>query len=322
MKKIVPKLSMSKNHKRNYRIVKHPTLKQILTNNYNAVRFRDNTRLKNNVLEFFGNIIIDLDGNRDEYVILTYALRAKNISFVALPTPSHRDGVKVGQYRMRVIVRAKKLLVNHYGYQYRQFFKDIGINLDKHPGIDKSSGDIARYYYPPVMGAGRAGIKEPKTLNKVTGVWYVKKPKPRNIDMKYALKRVEKFEGKPYIAKTRFTKKEKLELIPPPTPPGNSKGIDKTSGKHIIHIPKDRVIKTENGSIKFSKLSKHCIKHGVQIRCNCPFEAYEHGDGEGVDYAWCNSSGILLCGSEDHNGRHSHLMGIVEPFGIEKGSVW
>ncbi len=324
MKKIVPKLSMSKNHKRNYRIVKHPTLEQILTNNYNAVRFNHNTRLKKNVIEFFENIIIDLDGNKDEYNILTYALRVKNISFVALPTPSHKDGLKlkVPEFRMRVLVRAKKLLVNNYGYQYRQLFKDIVVDLDKYKGIDKSAGDIARYYYPAVMGTGRTGIKEPKTLNRLTGVWYVKKPKPRNMDMKYALKRVEIFEGKPYTAKTGFTKKQKIELIPPPTPPANAKGVDKASGKYIIHIPQDRIIKTASGSMTFKKLSKYCIKQGVQIRCNCPFDAHEHGDGAGEDYAWCNSSGLLLCGSEDHNGRHSHLMGVLEPFGIEKGNVW
>ncbi len=113
MKKIVPKLSMSKNHKRNYRIVKHPTLEQVLTYNYNSVMFRDNTRLKKNVIDFFENIIIDLDGNRDEYVLLTYALKAHNISFLAVPTPSHKDGLKVGEYRIsntKVLITVPEIL--------------------------------------------------------------------------------------------------------------------------------------------------------------------------------------------------------------------
>ncbi len=319
MGKIIPKLSLSKNHKNDFKVIKHPTLKQILTHNYTGVKFRNNTRSKENVIEFFNNIIIDLDGSKDEYTLLTYALKVHNIGFIAIPSPSHKDKLAAGEYRMRIFVNANQLNVKNYAYQYRQLFKDLGMDLVKNTGIDKSAGDISRYYYPPVMD----GIKEPKTFDSLTGRWVVKKPKPRNIDMEYALGLVKVNEGKAYKAKSRFTKKDKLDLIPPPKPPKDAKSFDPGTNKYIVHIAGDKIINTQYGSMKFKKLNKRCIKNAEHIRCDCPFDAHEHGDGVGEDYAFCNGSGHLICGSEDNNGRHSHILGVIAPFSkIDVGDVW
>jgi len=308
MKKIVPKLSMSKHHKKWYKVIKNPTLQQILTHNYTNAIYDDGIRLDKNVSGLHSTIIIDLDGTKDEYRLVVHALRSHNIASLVLPSPSHKKALKEGLYKMRILVRAKGLKKNIYGYQYKQFFIDMGIKLKDHSGIDATAGEISRFFYPPVM----YGIKEPMT--KVDNKWIVPRPKPRNIDMDFAMDLVLKIQGKPYKAKTFFSPEARIKLVPPPETPKKYKGKTGDGKKFIITLPRDRVVNTTAyGKMKLSDI----VELGVHVRCDCPFdECTEHNDKVGRDYAFCNSSGFFLCGnaSLSGTGRHAHLQGEVNPF--------
>jgi len=304
----VPQLSMSKHHKRGYKVVKNPTLQQILTHNYTTAVYDGGIRLDANVSGIHGNIIVDLDGTKDEYKLLVYALRLHGISHLCLPSPSHKSALEKGLYKMRILVRAKGLDTAIYGFQYKQLFIDIGVDLQVNHGIDNTAGEISRFFYPPVMW----GIKEP--VVKVDNKWIVPRPKPRDIKMDFALDLVTKYKGKPYKAQKVFSQEERLKLNPPPKVPKKYKGKSADGDKFMIELPKDRIV----GTTAYGDMTLEAIaKLGIHVRCDCPFdECAEHNDKLGKDYAFCNEYGYFLCGNMTANsqGRHAHLQGFLNPF--------
>ncbi len=306
--KIIPSMMLSTSHKGGWEFEVEPTLNDILHNNYTGVIYNKNTRGMG-VRKILGNIIVDFDGGtKKDFKLFISKLEQKNISYLAVPTPSHKNKLKDDQYRMRIIIRVKNLNVESYKYQFLQMLGDIRWDMNTNNGLDGSCLEIDRFYYPPVM----KGIKEPKQQNKLTGVWSIKNPKPRNVTTEYALKRVFYHLGKPYTAKYYFNPKEKAVLIPPLVrQKGKNYTTDDTgTDKELVTIPRDKIINTELGETTYEKLYKRCTSNKEKIRCDCPFDASEHSDdGVGADYAFCNEEGILVCAASD---THRDLLGVIE----------
>ncbi len=308
LQKIVPELRMSSHHKTGFTMIREPTLTDILSFNYTAAVYQSGSR-GGSVLRMLGNIIIDFDGgDKKQFKKLLKKLRAKGLAYLALPSPSHKNKLADGEYRMRVLVRAKNLTPTLYKYQFLSLLQDIGWNIDEDAGVDGSAKDASRFFYPPVMT--KNSIKEPKYKDVSTGKWKTTgKPKPRNITLEYARKRVSFNYGTPYIAKHYYKPNEK-EFLVPKRVKESGKEYQSGTDKEIIRFDGSKIIHTNSGDMTFRELYDTCITDKVQIRCDCPFHPEEHSDGLGRDYAWCNSEGHLLCAV--NGSRHEDLIGFLD----------
>lgn len=281
--KQIGKVNYSREHKKKYEL-SDADLNKFLTLNHSPANMRE--RKKENVTDMLGFMTIDHDGNKTSFDDESKKLREAGISYLAYPSPSHIEKVKEGDYRMRRVIPTKGLTKALYPKQFLQMYKDFGLDGD---GLDQTSKEIERFFYPPDMNTNR--ITEPKV--QIEGKWTVLKPKSRNITLEYAMNRVEVHEGKPYEAKNVFSPEieERVRAW-------NGGRSDKES----VYFPDDREFFHLGESIGFyGELRK--LQH---IRCDCPFEGSEaHSDGKnGQDQAFI-ADGRISCSSDTHG----HLIG-------------
>ncbi len=287
---MIKKAVLSKHHLHEYKIVKNPTIIQILTHNITGCVFTRGRRAKKNVERMLNYLIFDHDGSRAGFDLFITSLEQANLSYLAFPSPSHKNSLPYA-YKMRIIVPAKNLTKELYPFQWLDLYARIGIEVPE--GADESAQEIARFFYPPVM-KGVTGTPENK--------------KPRNQSLRYALKRVRRYKGASYIAKKAYRASRKQELVPSGSI--NALGKFEFSKCDSIYFPDDTLLTHKGAEHTYAALAKFARKTGRQVRVTCPFgdEWGEHSDG-GKDYAFINSLGYIKCVSSK---RHQHLIGRPE----------
>lgn len=281
--KQIGKVNYSRIHNKEYQL-DDADLVKFLTLNHSPANMRE--RKKDKVENMLGFMTIDHDGDRRSFDDESVKLRLAGISYLAYPSPSHIEKAKEGDYRMRRVIPTKGLTKELYPKQFLQMYKDLELDGN---GLDKTSNEIERFFYPPDMNTHK--ITEPKIESG--GQWIVKNPKPRNVSYEYAMDHVEVYEGKPYEAKHIFS-----DEVEEKANPWNGGRSDKESvyfrdDKEFFHL--GMPIGT------YGELRKK-----AHIRCDCPFEGAEvHSDGKnGEDQAFIKD-GRVTCSSDTHG----HLIG-------------
>ncbi len=280
-------VNYSKLHKKGYSL-SEANLDKFLTYNHTPSNYR--VRGKENIEYMLEFMTIDHDGTKAQFDEESEKLREQGISYLAFPSPSHINKLKLGQYRMRRVIPTTGLTKGLYSNQFLQLYSDLNFIAE---GLDSTSRETARFFYPPIMD----GVTEPKI--EKNGEWIVLKPKPRNVTYEYALECVEAFNGNPYKAKTRFSEEMKAELSVYSGGRSDKEEVYFHDDKDFFHMGEGLGLYSELR--EKSQLEK--------IRCDCPFEGSEvHSDGlNGQDQAFI-AEGRVTCESDTHG----HLIGRPE----------
>jgi len=281
-------LNMSKHHLTGWSEAREPSIKKLLSYNISATKF-PSRRTGVTSTGYYSFFVIDWDGTEEDYHETTTKLKQHNISYIAFGSPSHWIKLKVGEYRMRLLVPVSGVMsLSKEGHeaQYLAFITDMSL-----PTPDKTGGETKRFFYPTVM----KGITQPPHGDK-----------PTNQKMKKARNLVDVYLGSKYKLKNVQEAMKMVERVMPHLYEKNaSTGKYKRSKRTVVDLPRSHKLYHKGKKLgKFKKLARK----NRHVRIDCPFDdAHLHSDGEGRDYAFIEGDRIIC-----ESSTHGNIVGRME----------